>query len=182
MGKFLKRLLIVLIVLLLLIGGAAWWFLSYIAPDRPLHMNYNPIDVRQKAVDMVKRLKPELVLSEAEVNDLIKKHMDVDAFENVRVDGAQFELDGNRLLADLNITYLERIPAQIRAEYRLEWQNPNLALYPQSLSMKGIQLPLNMLETIVVPLDLPTGEMVKVQDVKFVDKQIKVLFDIKLPF
>jgi len=121
-------------------------------------------------------------LSEAEVNDLIKKHMDPDAFENVRIEGAQFELNGNRLLADLNIIYRDRIPAQIRAEYRLEWQNPNLALPPQALSMKGVQLPLSMLETIVVPLDLPTGDMVKVQDVRFEDKEIKILFDIKLPF
>lgn len=182
MGKFLKRLFITLIVLLLIAGGAAWWFLSYIAPDKPLDLNYNPIDVRQKAVDMVKRLKPELVLSEEEVNDLIKKNIDRDVAENVRLDGAQFRLKGDRLVADLNITYRDRIPAQIQAEYRLEWQNPNLALRPQSLKMKGIELPLSMLETIVVPLDLPTGDMVSVDDVKFEEKQVKVLFDIKLPF
>ncbi|RJE84249.1 hypothetical protein D3P07_23040 [Paenibacillus sp. 1011MAR3C5] len=182
MGKFLKRLFITLIVMLLIIGGAAWWFLSYISPDKPLNLNYNPIDVRQKAVDMVKRLKPELVLSEAEVNDLIKKHIDRDVAEGVELDGAEFELNGDRLIADLNITYKDRIPAHIRAEYRLEWQNPNLALRPQSLTMKGIQLPLRMLETIVVPLDLPTGDMVTVDDVKFEEKQVKVLFQIKLPF
>ncbi|REK74409.1 hypothetical protein [Paenibacillus paeoniae] len=182
MGKFFKRLFITLIVLLVLIGGAAWWLLSYIKPEQSLHLNYSPIDVRQKAVDMVKRLKPELVLSEKEVNDLIKKHLDPDISEDVRVDGAQFMLEENKLLADLNITYGDRIPAQIRAEYRLEWQNPNLVLRPQSLSIKGFQLPLKMLETVIVPLDLPTGDMVTVQDVKFESKQIKVLFNIKLPF
>lgn len=182
MARVAKRLFITLIVLLILFAGAAWWLLSYIAPDKPLDLNYQSIDVKQKALDMAKQLKPELVLTEAEVNDLIKKYLKPDIAEDVRVDGAQFHLENDRLLADLNVTYRKQIRAQVQAEYRLEWQEPNLALRPQALSIKGIGLPINMLETVTVPLDLPTGEMITVQNVEFENERIIVRFKLSLPF
>ncbi|MBH5318694.1 hypothetical protein I6N90_12885 [Paenibacillus sp. GSMTC-2017] len=176
MGKVVKRLFITLIVLIVIIVGAGWWFLSYIAPDKQLDMAHETIDIREKAASMVKRLKPELILTESDVNHLIKSHMNPNIAEGIRVDGADFKLEENRLLADLNITYQERIPAQIQAEYRLEWQEPNLVLIPETLAMKGINLPLRMLESLTIPLDLPTADLVTVQSVKFEANQIKVLF------
>ncbi|GKU77965.1 hypothetical protein [Paenibacillus sp. L3-i20] len=182
MGKVFKRLFITLIVLIVIIVGAGWWLLSYIAPDKQLDMAYESIDVRAKAVAMAKRLKPELVLTEPEVNDLIKSHLDPNVAKDVRIDGADFNLEENKLLADLNITYKERIPAQVKAEYRLEWQEPNLVLIPETLAMKGIDLPLSMLEAITIPLDLPTGELVTVQNVKFEVDQIRILFKLNFSF
>lgn len=184
MGRVFKRLFITLVVLVMIVGGAVWWLLSYIAPDQQLNLNYNPIDVKQKALDMVKALKPELLLTEEDVNNLIKKHIHTDVAENVRLNGAKFYLQGDRLVADLNVTYRDRIPAQLQAEYRMEWEEPNLVLRPQSLSVKDLKLPIDLLETITVPLDLPTGEMVEVKEMVFANSQIKVLFNlnIKLPF
>lgn len=182
MGKALKRLFLTLVILLVLAAGAAWWLLSYIAPDEELDLSYQNIDVRQKATDMVKQLKPELVLTEADVNNLIKKNMDPRINEHVVVDGAAFDLEGDRLIANMNITYRDRVPMAVRAEYLLEWQDPSLVLRPQSLTMKGIELPLDMLETIVVDLDLPAGDMAKVKDVRFDGGAVRVEFGFSLPF
>lgn len=182
MGRVFKRLFITLVVLIVLAGGVVWWLLSYIAPDKQLDLNYSSIDVKQKALDMAKRLEPELILTETDINDLIKKHLERDVAENVRLDGAQFQLNGDRLIADLNVTYMDSIPAQVQAEYRMEWQEPNITLRPQSLSVKGIELPIDLLDTIIVPLDLPTGDLVSVQDVRFESKQVKVLFKINMPY
>ena len=182
MGRFLKRLYLTLIVLVVVAAGAAWGLLSYIAPDERLDLNYNPIDIKQKALDMVTQLNAELVLTEQDVNALIKKHLKRDIAENVRLDGAKISLNGDRLIADLNVTYMERIPAQVKAEYQLEWQVPNLVLRPQLLSVKGIGLPLGLLETITVPLDLPAGDVVEVKDVQFESDRIKVLFKVDMPF
>jgi hypothetical protein len=182
LGKVLKRLFAVLIILLLLVAGGVWWLLSYIAPDEKLDLSYQNIDIRQKATDMIKGLKPELVLTEDDINNLIKKNLDPAINDQVVVDGASFDLDGDLLIANMNVTYRERIPLAVTAEYRLEWQNPNLALRPQSLSIKGVDLPLNMLETIVVDLDLPTGDLVKVNEVRFEGETVRVVFQLSLPF
>jgi hypothetical protein len=131
---------------------------------------------------MVKQLKPELVLTETVVNNLIKKNLEPRINEQVVVDGARFDLEGDRLIANMNITYRDRVPIAVRAEYRLEWQDPNLALRPQALTMKGIELPLGMLETIVVDLDLPTGDLVKVSEVRFQGETVNVLFKLSMPF
>ncbi|MFD0589531.1 hypothetical protein ACFQZE_16200 [Paenibacillus sp. GCM10027627] len=182
MGKLLKRLCITLLVLLVLAGGGAWWLLSYIKPDKPLDLQYRPIDVGHKAMEMIHSFKPELVLTEPEVNDLIKKHLKRDIAKNVLLDGAEFQLEGDRLLADLNITYRDRIPAEVKVEYRMEWQEPNLVLKPESLHLKGIGLPTSMIDTLSIPLELPTGELVSVENVNFENDAIKVLFKIKLEF
>lgn len=180
--RVVKKLFIALIVLLLILAGAAWWLLSYIAPDKTLDLQYNPIDVKQKALEMAKQLKPELVLTESEVNDLIKKHLNPNIAEDVRLDGAEFKLEDNRLLADLNITYRDRIPVQVQAEYVWEWEEPNLVLRPQALMVKGFGLPLSLLSTVVVPLEMPAGDVIAVKDVEFANNRIKVLFKLSLQF
>jgi hypothetical protein len=194
MGKTLKRLLISVIVILLLLGGALWWFLSYIAPDERLDMSYAPIDVKEKALDMVKKVKLELVLTESDINHLIKMHMKdeyamnksgaatLELAKDIRLDGAHFDLEEDKLIARMNITYKNKIPARLDAVYSLDWQSPNIVLKPQSLAVKAIQLPLNTLETIVIPLDLPAQDVVTVRDVKFENNQMKILFKLHIQF
>ncbi|MHA7966583.1 hypothetical protein ACX93W_20950 [Paenibacillus sp. CAU 1782] len=182
MKKAMGRLLAVLLVLVLIIGGGIWWFLSYIAPDQERDLSYQSIDVGAKALEMIRALKPELVLSEADVNSLIKRHMEPEFSENIKIDGADFKLEKNRLLADLNITFAGRIPAEIKAEYDLEWKGDELVLHPASLHLKGITLPSDRLETIVVPLGLPSVDIVKIKDIQFETGQIKVLFQLDITF
>ncbi|MDQ6421325.1 hypothetical protein RB620_18015 [Paenibacillus sp. LHD-117] len=182
MGKLVRRLLLAIVFLILLIVGAGWWVLSYVAPDQELDLSYQTIDVREKATDMVKRLKPELVLTEADINHLIKMNLSPDIADHVMVDGANFSLEKDRLIADMNVTYRDRIPMAVQAEYRLEWQDPNIALRPQSLKVKDIELPVDLLDTIIVPLDLPTGNVVEVKDVRFEADAIRVLFKLNISF
>ena len=177
MGRMLKKFAITVIIIILLLAGALWWLLSYIAPDEKLDMSYAPIDVKEKALDMVKKLKPELVLTESDINHLIKMNMQKEELaKDIRLDGALFELEEDRLVAHMNVTYKERIPAELNAVYSLEWQPPNIALRPQSLSLKEMALPVSMLDAIIIPLDLPGQDIVTVKDVEFLKDQIKVLF------
>ncbi|WP_053372941.1 hypothetical protein [Paenibacillus sp. FJAT-27812] len=192
MGKWLKRFLTVIIIIVLLLGGAIWWLLSYIAPDEKLDMSYAPIDVKEKALGMVRKLKPELVLSEEDINHLIKMNMKskyaaegaegpfLALEKDIRLDGATFELEENKLIARMNVTYKNRIPAELDAVYSLDWQSPNITLRPQSLSIKEIALPIRMMETIIIPLDLPAQDIVTVRDVQFENGQIKIRFKVSL--
>ncbi|MEK3883427.1 hypothetical protein [Paenibacillus sp. PL2-23] len=182
MGKWFKRLFLSFIVLIVVLAVALWGLLAYIAPDEQLDLNYDSVDIRGKALEMAKSLKLELVLTEQDINNLIKKRLERDIADHVVLDGARFELQGDRLIAHLNVTYMELVSAQMKVEYRLEWQEPSLALRPQGLFVKGFELPDHSLETIIVPLDLPTGEIVSVKEVQFEDGQVRVLFRAKLPF
>ncbi|WP_141502145.1 hypothetical protein [Paenibacillus luteus] len=192
MGKFFKRLLTTIIVFVLLLGGASWWLLSYVAPEEQLDMSYEAIDVKDKALNMIKSLKPELILTEADINHLIKMHMNDDYVDsasgdaamgldkNIRIDGARFELEEDKLIARLNVTYKDRIHAGLDAVYSLEWQSPNIVLRPQALSLKKLKLPVSMLDTIIVPLDLPASDVVTVTDVQFLLDQIKIRFKLQI--
>lgn len=194
MRKAFRRLLMSLVLIIVLVGGSAWWLMSYIAPDERRDLAYEPVDVKEKALDMIKGLKPELILTEADANHLIKMHLEnkleaepgsdsqsaILLAKDIRLDGAEFELEENKLVAHMNVTYKERIPAQLDANYSLEWQSPNLVLSPQSLSIKKLMLPLSLLEPIVIPLDLPGRDIVTVSSVKFQTDQIKVQFELNL--
>ncbi|WP_424768702.1 hypothetical protein [Paenibacillus sp. sgz302251] len=190
MRKAIRRFCITIFILILLLGGAVWWLLSYIAPDEELDMTYASINVREKAMDMIQSMRPELVLTEADINNLIKMHLaaegqsDIQLAQDVNLDGASFELEENRLIARMNATYMNQIPAQLNAVYALEWQDTSIALRPQSLSVKDIGLPLSLLEPIIIPLDLPARDMVTVSDVEFQKDQIVVRFKVslELPF
>lgn len=183
MRKALKRLAIFIVIVVLLLAGGGWWLITYIEPDEALTMSYEPISVKDKAMDMIKTLKPELVLTEADINNLVKMHLSESTeplAPDMTLDGAAFELDGNKLIARLNVTYKDRVPAQLLAEYKLEWQAPNIVLRPRSLTIKDIHLPLRLLETQVIPLDLPQQDVVTVQDVQFSGDQIRILFKLQL--
>lgn len=111
-------------------------------------------------------MKLELVLTESDINHLIKMNMKdelaisrpesthQEITKAIHLDRANFDLEENRLIAQMNIIYKNKIPARLDAVYSLDWESPNIILKPQSLSVKAIQLPLSMLETIVIPLDL----------------------------
>ncbi len=162
------------------------------APDEQLDLRYAPIDVKAKALDMVKKLKPELVLSEADINDLIKNHLNseyasrgaggssLELAKDLRLDGAVFELEDDKLIARMNVTYKDRIPAELDAVYLLEWQPPNIALRPQSLSVKEMALPVGLLETVIIPLDLPAQDVLSVRDVLFEKNQLRIRFKLQI--
>ena len=186
--KILKRLLLAALLIIILIAGGAWWLISYVAPDEKLTMEYNSIDVAQKMLDMVKRMEPVLVLTEAEVNDLIKKNMTKQLSENLKdsrdfpfadhfeIAGAAFELGDGQMLARIQLNYRERIPIELQIMYTVVWDNPNIVLLPESLSVKSINLPVSLLEPIETSLDLPAGELVQVEDVQVGVDGIKVRF------
>ncbi|MCU6713171.1 hypothetical protein M6D81_31180 [Paenibacillus sp. J5C_2022] len=182
--RVIKRIVWTVVILLLLLAGAVWAGLAYIAPERELgfQLENEKIDVKEKALHMVKRMKPELVLTESEVNDLIRLGMERQMGDHIRIEGADFQLAKDRLIGDINVMYRERIPAGVKVEYEVDWKEPNLVLYPAVLSIKAIDLPLHYLETITIPLDLPSGEAFSVEEVRMEEGRLMVLFDIKLPF
>lgn len=190
MRKTIRRLLMALVLFLLLLGGGVWWLLSYIAPEEKLDLAYEPFDVKQQVMSMIKKMKPELVLTEPNINNLVKMSLKsklssdgqspLEIGKDVQLEGAYFELEQDKLIARMNVRYKDRIPAGFDAVYTMEWQEPNIVLVPQSLSIKRLSLPINTLETITIPLDLPRQDVVTVRDVQFLVDQIIIKFKINL--
>lgn len=186
MPKWLKRLITVVVILAVVLIGGVWWLLSYIAPQQTLDLSYEHIDVRDKALSMVKRLKPELILTEADINNLVKMQLqngagDKNLPEGMVMDGARFELDGDRMLAHLNVTYRDRIPAELLVTYQMTWESPNVIVEPISLDLKGISLPHDNLERFTIPLDLTAiQDLVSVGEVRFETDQIIIKLQVNL--
>ncbi|QAY67142.1 hypothetical protein [Paenibacillus protaetiae] len=184
MKKWMKRLAALLLALIVLAGGAAWWLKSYIAPREVLDLSYTPIDVKGKVRDMIKHLNPEMVLTEADINNLAKESLGRGAFPNrdLVLDGARFELDGDHLTAYANVTYKKRVKAGAVAVYRLSWQEPNLVMEPETVSIRGIHLPARLAGTRVIPVDVPGTDLVSVKNVKFDGGRVIIRFTLNSPF
>lgn len=185
MRRWIKRLVVAIALLLALLLAGGWWFISYIAPQQKLDLTYEPINISAKALDMVKRLKPELIITEEDVDNLVKMQLQDGAANqtlppNVKLDGAQIELNGDQLLAHLNVTYLNTIPAELLVTYQLSWQAPNIVVEPVSVNLKGIALSTDNLERITIPLEMSIQNLVTVSDVRFEGDHIVVKLQMQL--
>ncbi|MFC4775973.1 hypothetical protein ACFO9Q_04160 [Paenibacillus sp. GCM10023252] len=167
-----------ILILILLLGGACWGLLRYAAPEEELTLSYEPIDLQSKALAMARKLKPELILTEEDMNNLVKSSLAQAPLlsPDFTLQGARVELEGDRLIVHLNVTYRDRIPVGAVAEYRMSWEEPNVRLQPVSLKVKGIQLPEDRLEPILVPLDLRELKVIQVREVIFDGDRIRLLF------
>lgn len=159
--RWLLLIVTIMLGLLLLAGG----LLVYIAPDEELTMDYEPVKLEQKILDMVRNFKPEVVLNESDLNTLIKANMDRQLHEDVYVDGAHFQLADNQLYAKLNVTLRDAVKAEVSAVYAIAWEEPNLKLEPVALKLKNMNLPVNWLNEINVPIYDPANSVIAIESV-----------------
>lgn len=151
----------IMLSLILLSGG----LLVYISPDEELTMDYEPVKLEQKIVDMVRNLRPEVVLNEADINTLIKANMDRQLHEQIYVDGAHFQVADNQLHAKLNVTLRDAVKAEVTAVYSIVWEEPNLKLEPMALKLKNLNLPKSWLNEIEVPIYDTANSLVAIESV-----------------
>lgn len=176
MGK--RRLTVgfVLLLLVLLITAAV----LYIRPSERLDLDYTEVDWGAKVREMVQTKSPELTIDEQEFNQLAKKGISEHISEHplpMEIKGAEFDVDGNRLKADLNVSW-GAIDAAVRVGYVMDFatETERLELTPESMSLRGIRLsPARFgLEPIVMDLGGALPEVVKVEGLQFSGNDIKV--------
>ncbi|GLX67424.1 hypothetical protein [Paenibacillus glycanilyticus] len=176
MFRWLKWSIIVLVLLVAAAAGGGLWLKSYVAPSEKLDLAYDPVSIEDKALQMVANLKPEIVLSEADVNNLIKSQLQgghsASLPPDMKLDGARFELSGDRLIAHLNMTYRDFLPVGMLATYKMSWKAPNLIIEPVSLTVKDYDLGKERLDRMVVPIQLPS--MISIRDMQFQSNQIVI--------
>lgn len=173
-----RKLFVALIVLVLLLGGAGAFAYWYVSPSEQLGLAYQEVPLRDRALDMVRRLSPELVLTEADVNNLgIEQAAAHRQYEpGIELTGAKFRLEGNRLVADVNAKWRNRVPVGLRLTYRLTWASPNLVAHVEEAKLKDIRLPADAFDDIVIPLGSELPKPLRVKDVRIENGQVIVEF------
>ncbi|GIP30456.1 hypothetical protein J23TS9_55860 [Paenibacillus sp. J23TS9] len=176
--KVLLRIVITLLILVVIGCGIVIW---YISPDQKLDLNYQSIDIKAKAVQMLKTRKPEITLSGSELNELAKKellkHMG-DIPQQITVTGAEFHFVGQEVTADINGKWGGLVPFGAELKFHMEASGSVLELNHESTRIKSIHIPAERLglETITVPLKDHLPDMLTVDHMEFLQDGVKLTF------
>lgn len=173
-----SRLFIGLILLLLVVLITS--VLLYIRPAEQYSLAYTNVSWEDKLKGMIETRRAEIILTEQEVNQLAKKELAQYLAAHslpVEVTGADFRLHGNQITSQLNVTR-GFIDAGITANFRLNYSSGLLELYPESIAIKGISLSPETvgLEPVSIHLEEYLPDVIKVQEIDFQGKSIKLKF------
>ncbi|MDR9857075.1 hypothetical protein RJP21_26110 [Paenibacillus sp. VCA1] len=176
--KVLFRTIVTLLLLAVIACGLVIW---YISPDQKLDLSYRDIDVKAKAVQMLKTRKPEITLSGSELNELAKKellkHLG-DIPRQITVTGAEFHFSGQEVTADINGKYEDLIPFGAKLKFYMEANGSTLELQHESTQIKAIKIPASQLKlgTITVQLKDHLPDMLTVDHIEFLPDGAKLSF------
>ncbi|BFH65293.1 hypothetical protein [Paenibacillus azoreducens] len=178
--KILFRIVLTLIVLAVIVCGVGIW---YIAPDKKLDLRYQDIDVKAKAVEMLKTQKPEITLSGSELNELAKKellkHLG-DIPQQITVTGAEFHFSGQEVTTDINGKWNGMIPFGAELTFFMEASGSVLELHHESTRIKSLRIPSAQLGlgSIEVHLKDHLPEMLTVDQIQFLQEGVKLTFKV----
>ncbi len=175
MRKLIKILAVILVIFIVIAA-----VLHYIKPEEKLNMDYTPVSLEEKIVEMAKEFKPEIRLSRSDINAIIKQNIERELHEQVYIDGADFYMQNSLLHGKLNITVANNIKAELTVVYSMSWAQPNLILKPYSLHIKAIPLPLKWLQKFDIPLTESEQRFVKINDVYNDGEDIVIALKVQL--
>ena len=179
--KILKRIVVWLMILLLMAVIISITLIIYIRPAASHDLNYSNISIADKVMENVQKRSLDIELSERDVNNLIKKNLLADYSEDITIKGADFQLRQGGIKALLHIKYKGLIDAQIEADYDLVWNSPTLQLQPASLAMKKIKLPVLLLDSINIPIELPADDIVSIKKINVTADSVKLKLGLNRP-
>jgi len=166
----------VLLLLIVLIGG----LLVYISPEEELTMDYTQVQIEEKLADIVRSLKPEVALTESDINALIKSHMDPQLHEQLVAEGAHFTVGDNKLYARMNVKAFDTVKAELQAVYAIEWQEPELKLIPIELKLKEMTLPITWLKEISFPIYDKNNAIISIERLETIGNELVIRLKLNL--
>lgn|GEM_PF-1556045 len=175
-----KKILVTFICFIVIIVGAVFALKQYISPSHQLTMDYTAINIEEKVMNMVTNLKSEVVLTEQDIDSLIKQNMNQQLNSFTYINGAKFYVENDILYAILNVTLYNKVDAEIHATYNVDWNGSNLNLSPRSLSSKDISLPTSWLETISIPIYDEAEALVTISSLTNVGREIVIKLKLSL--
>ncbi|MCL6458469.1 MAG: hypothetical protein K6T85_10740 [Gorillibacterium sp.] len=174
--RHLKRLLVTLaslIVLAVLLAVATVW---YVRPTQTLDLNYQEVDFQKKVESIILSRSLTVSLTDEELSNLLKRELSLDAEPNphTQITGARFQRQGSELTAELTVLLRDKLPAQVRLVYQLEWNSPTLKLQFVNASVKGKDIPSSWLKLgdIYTNIDEKLPPFVTIASVDFAGNDI----------
>lgn len=186
-GIPLKAWAVGVVVIVLLFAAAAAGLVAYVKPDQALNLNYAELRLEDQLTEMLRSRKLELTLTEAEVNDLLKKQVAMKLLDSSGpppqglVKGAHFTLQGQQLAADVNVLVKNRWEVGARLHFHVEWQEPYLIATHTRTEIKQTNVPLSWYEMkpLKVNLNEALPKLLAVRGVQFDGKQIRISFKLR---
>jgi hypothetical protein len=141
--RLLRRLIVIGAAVVLLPGAALIGLVRYAQPSEALDLRYERYDLRHELAEMIRERRTSIVLSEAEINNLLKAELAERPVGTpyARLTGARFELVDGGLTAHLKLSVLDRADVGVRLSYALRWEEPNLIVQLQEARIKSVPIP-----------------------------------------
>lgn len=172
------------IISLLMIGMlASFLVIAFVKPEQQLDLAYTELPLRDKLAGMVLNGKPEITLTEPEVNGLLKKALAIrpEVRPNVTVTGARFDLQGDQLTADVNVLIKRRIAAAATLRFDLVWKEPYLVAVHTETSVKQVKIPASWfhLEPLQANLNDYLPRLAAIRSVAFENAGVRLSFKLR---
>lgn len=166
-----------LLLIVSLLAAAAVW---YIRPERTLDMNYSKIAWKDKLAKMIETRKPQLELSEKEINDLAKQKL-AQALETyelpVTITGMQLQLAGNLVTVHIHAEW-GSMEIGAAVQYVMEYSAGRLVLNPEAVKFRMLSLSPAIfgLEQVEIDPAPYVPDPVAIEDILFHDRHITIKF------
>ncbi len=171
---------IVVVILVLAVGLLS--LVSYVKPSEAMDLNYQEVAISGKIADIIKNRKLEVVLTEQDINNIVKKQLAAHSTlpNDLMIEGAKLRLNGSQLEADVNLRWREQIPIGATVLFALDWSPPNIEVRHVGTQIKDKQLPSDWLQLapVQIPLESYLPQLVGVKHVAFENQAIRI--DLKL--
>jgi hypothetical protein len=183
-AQLLRKLIYIIVILAVISFGLYWAAVQAVKPDQSLDLKYKEVSVVEKMLDIVKNRKLEVQLTEQDVNNLVKKQLSQQAdmpHNGVTITGAQFKLHGDRVEADVNLLWNNKVAAAAKLIFLMEWKNPDLEITHLSTQIKQMQVPQEWfhLNPIRIPMAQSMPRMIGIKDVAFDPGAIRIMLMLK---
>ncbi|UJF32143.1 hypothetical protein [Paenibacillus hexagrammi] len=175
-----KKLVIFLVTAAMLVACFVA-LIRYVRPAQALDLNYVEVSAGDKIAAMLASRKLELVLTEADIDNLLKKQLAASAANGqlppqIRIEGAQAKLHGDVLEADVNLRWKDRLPIGAKLFFTLSWNRPNIELIHTRTQIKDVKLPPAWLQlaTVQIPIEAQLPKLIGVKEVQFEEDAVRI--------
>lgn len=174
MRKFLIRITVLLSMIIVAIWTAAW----YVKPAQELDLKYEEISIERKIAEIVKQRKLEVRLTEQDLNNLIKKYLSQHSElpHGFVIKGADFQLQGERLEADVNLLWDYKVHMGAKLFFQLNWKQPVIEVIHTGTEVKHIRISPEkfQLPLITIPIEDSLPPLIGIQGIAFEQEAIRV--------
>ena len=141
MCRSIRRSLAALGAAVVLLAGLVWDVQP--SESEELNLQYTRYELRHELAEMIRERRTSVVLSEAEINNVLKAELAARRIETAygRLTGARFELVDGGMIAHLKLSALDRVEIGARLSYAFHWQEPDITVQLQDARIKAIPVP-----------------------------------------